>query len=83
MFRLAPSAFNAQPWCALIKGNKIHFFLTSANKGYGPIDLGIAIANFLLSMKEKGMKASFVYDTFAKAQSNKNLTYVSRMEWKA
>ncbi len=53
LVRIGPSASNKQPWRAVVKGNKVHFYLEKT-KGYGEslsfeiqaLDLGIAICHF-------------------------------------
>jgi len=53
LVRIGPSASNKQPWRAVVKGNKVHFYLEKT-KGYAEslsfdiqaLDLGIAICHF-------------------------------------
>jgi nitroreductase len=53
LVRVGPSASNKQPWRAVVKGNKVHFYLEKT-KGYAEslsfdiqaLDLGIAICHF-------------------------------------
>lgn len=65
--RLAPSSFNTQPWRFAVDKNKIHLLriklgfiknklFSSSNK----IDMGIALAFMIISLKAKGMKFRLV-----------------------
>lgn len=76
MFRLAPSAMNAQPWCALVDQTSVHFFTSKANAGYAQIDLGIAMCNFDLTRLELGIKGKFEYREEVKNLPYKKLDYV-------
>ncbi len=66
LVRLAPSAVNKQPWRALVRENKVHFY-EKRSKGYlsadgwdlQKIDLGIALAHFALAAKEQGLACAF------------------------
>jgi nitroreductase len=57
MVRLAPSAYNRQPWRLLLDGGEVHFYL-QRSPGYGAaagvdlqrLDMGIAMAHFQLSL---------------------------------
>lgn len=65
MVRLAPSAVNKQPWRVVTDGNAVHFY-EHHDKGYDhgedgdmqKIDIGIALAHFVLMAKEQGMNGT-------------------------
>lgn len=66
MVRLAPSAGNKQPWRAVVCGDKVHFYEKKAkamsNNPLGDIqkvDVGIALAHFDLTLKERGISGYF------------------------
>lgn len=64
MMRLAPSAINLQPWRVLKIGNAYHFYVVNPKKKKDAfyiqrIDIGIAIAHFILSLEEKNIKGNF------------------------
>lgn len=66
--RLAPSALNKQPWRVVVDGKKVHFFRVGkqsqaakdAHLNLSEVDMGIALAHFDLTCKEKGLEGSFV-----------------------
>lgn len=60
MWRLAPSALNAQPWCALIDHNKVHFYITTMNHGYALYDIGIALSHFYLTCQENNIHGQLI-----------------------
>lgn len=67
MARWAPSASNRQPWRAIVIGNTVHFFehRTLGVSRLGDIqmvDMGIALANFDLTMQEEGRFGRFVQE---------------------
>ena len=62
MLRLAPSSGNTQPWRIVKADNAptFHFFLKKAKQSYYDmgihhVDIGIAMAHFELSAREKGL----------------------------
>ena len=67
MVRLAPSATNKQPWRAVVKGNRVHFYEVKT-KGYDKestgdiqkVDLGIALCHFEIAAKEAGFNGRFM-----------------------
>lgn len=67
MVRLAPSASNKQPWRIVKDKDNFHFYLCHT-KGYAKgldfdmqkIDMGIAMCHFDLTLKEAGIKGSFI-----------------------
>ena len=64
MVRLAPSAVNKQPWRVLVCGDTVHFFKKCAkhtHEGFDlqKVDLGIALANFDLTLREEGVGGQF------------------------
>lgn len=45
--RLAPSAMNGQPWRAIVKANKVHFFCETTNiTKIKYVDMGIGLSHF-------------------------------------
>lgn len=66
MVRLAPSAVNKQPWCAVASEDAVHFYI-KRSKGFNynekldmqMIDLGIALCHFDLTAKENGLNIIF------------------------
>lgn len=63
--RLAPSAINLQPWRILKKDNKFHFYTVNPKKKTDEfyiqrVDIGIALAHFVLILEEKGIKGNFI-----------------------
>lgn len=65
MTRWAPSAGNKQPWRAVVNGDAVHFYEAKSMKDsplgdIQKVDVGIALAHFDLTMKEKGYKGIFV-----------------------
>jgi len=64
MMRLAPSAINLQPWRVLKIGKKFHFYTINPKKKTDAfyiqrVDIGIAMAHFVLTLEEKGIKGEF------------------------
>ena len=67
LVRLAPSAVNKQPWRIVKQGDTFHFYKRSslpANpKGdVQKLDVGIALAHFMLALEEAGIAASTAQD---------------------
>lgn len=87
MVRVGPSASNKQPWRIVFIDDVIHFFMYK-EPGYSSkfpydiqrIDMGICAAHFDLTVKEKGIKGSFVFDCDPKIPLPKNVEYV--YSWK-
>ena len=67
MVRWAPSAVNKQPWRIVLKDSLYHFF-EKKDKGYvqdatgdlQKIDVGIALAHFVMGLEEKKLKAEVI-----------------------
>ena len=64
--RLAPSAVNKQPWRVAVCGNAVHFY-EKHSKGMAArafdvqlVDMGIALAHFVLAAKEDGINGRLV-----------------------
>ena len=63
----APSATNKQPWRAVVENGNVHFY-EKKTKGYAKeatgdiqkVDLGIALAHFVLAVKELGIAGALV-----------------------
>lgn len=67
MVRLAPSAGNKQPWRVVICDGAIHFYekKTMSPNALGDIqkvDIGIALAHFVLTIEESGADVAFFSD---------------------
>lgn len=67
LVRLAPSAVNKQPWRVVKQGDTFHFYKKSslpANpKGdVQKLDIGIALAHFMLALEETGIAARAAQD---------------------
>ncbi len=68
MVRMAPSAYNFQPWRVVRNGDLFHFFIFrkhSVNRNVGPIDLqridiGIAMCHFELALRDQGISGNWV-----------------------
>ena len=65
--RWAPSAANGQPWRGVVAGNAVHFYEAKSMKDNGlgdiqKVDVGIALANFHLALKENGVAGSFRFE---------------------
>lgn len=82
MVRLAPSASNKQPWIIIADKQGYHFFL-KRTPGYNrffkdidlqSIDMGIAMAHFELTCKEKSLPGT--WETLASAAQTEGLTYI-------
>lgn len=62
--RLAPSAVNKQPWRVVKQGEAFHFYKKSslpfdgARGDVQQLDIGIALAHFMLVLAEQGVKGS-------------------------
>lgn len=82
--RLAPSALNKQPWRVVLDGKKVHFFKSGkeslAGKGthidLSEVDMGIALAHFDLTCKEKGINGEFVKEILKIHGVPKNVEYL-------
>lgn len=82
--RLAPSAVNKQPWRVVLDGEKVHFFKvgkqTQAQKdihlNLSEVDMGIALAHFDLTCKEKGIEGSFTREILKIDGVPKNVEYL-------
>ena len=83
--RMAPSSFNTQPWRFAVDQHKIHVLrvklgfiknklFSSSNK----IDMGIALAYMIISLKAKGMKFKLVKENLP----YENLDYMITIEIK-
>ena len=67
MVRLAPSATNKQPWRAVAKKDRVHFY-EKKTKGYAKestgdiqkVDLGIALCHFEIAAEERRLKGRFI-----------------------
>lgn len=63
----APSATNKQPWRAIVENGNVHFY-EKKTKGYAreatgdiqKVDLGIALAHFMLAIKELGIAGALI-----------------------
>lgn len=71
MVRIGPSASNKQPWRAVKRGGKIHFFMAQKKNYIGNnmfgfcmqrIDMGIAACHMDLTAKELGMNGHISFD---------------------
>ncbi len=57
--RLAPSAFNSQPWRFVVYGNRLHIFAKKSMKPYGALarvrslSMGAMLANLVIAAEEK------------------------------
>ncbi len=80
--RLSPSASNKQPWRLLFKENRILFFI-KRDRLYSKlidsvdlqrIDMGIGLFHFIYSLKERGIKGSFITEN--NNYQDKSLEYV-------
>jgi len=63
LVRLAPSAVNKQPWRIVKQGEAFHFFKRGslpvrAEDDVQKLDLGIALAHFVLALEERGVMGS-------------------------
>ncbi len=82
--RLAPSAMNKQPWKIVLDGKKVHFFKigkrNQASKDshidLSEVDMGIAIAHFDLTCKERGVYGDFGNDLLKIDGVPKNVEYI-------
>ena len=58
MMRWAPSAMNAQPWRALVRGNQVDFYF--AGKGRAPyLDMGIGLSHFAIGCADENVTGAF------------------------
>lgn len=85
--RLAPSAVNKQPWRVVLDGKKVHFFKIGkqsqaekdAHIDLSEVDMGIALAHFDLTCKERGISGTFGKETLKIDGVPKNVEY--RLTW--
>ena len=57
--RLAPSARNGQPWRAVILPDRVRFYVEGGSPKFVPVDMGIALCHFSLSVASMGMNGRF------------------------
>lgn len=57
MMRLAPSAYNRQPWRAVVDGNSVWFYQIPSHNSL--IGMGNGLANFYLTLKYNGFEGTF------------------------
>lgn len=57
MMRLAPSAYNRQPWRADAKGDTIWFYQVASHNSL--IGMGTGLANFYLTLRQQGHDGTF------------------------
>lgn len=74
MLRLAPSAYNKQPWRVLKEDGQLHFYLTNT-KGYTSIEIGIALCHFHLTAIENNISGELKSLDSQKDRENTNFTY--------
>lgn len=85
--RLAPSAVNKQPWRVVLDGKKVHFFKVGkqsqaekdAHIDLSEVDMGIALAHFDLTCKERGVSGTFGKETLKIHGVPKNVEY--KLTW--
>ena len=82
MVRVAPSAINLQPWRVLKIGKRFHFYTINPKKKTDSfyiqrIDMGIALAHFLMTLEEKGITGNFIKE---KPSVNCDFDYVISWE---
>lgn len=85
--RLAPSAVNKQPWRVVLDGKKVHFFKVGkqsqaekdAHIDLSEVDMGIALAHFDLTCKERGIDGTFGKETLKIDGVPKNVEY--KLTW--
>ena len=83
MVRLGPSASNKQPWHIVKTESGWHFYEKKA-PGYSKyfsydiqrVDMGIAAAHFDFSLKEKGVRGSFIMDGEPEMDLPEHMEYV-------
>ena len=82
--RLAPSAMNKQPWRVVLDDKKVHFFkvgkqsqaVRDSHIDLSEVDMGIALAHFDLTCKEKGIEGQFIRETLKIHGVPKNVEYI-------
>lgn len=80
--RLAPSAYNSQPWRFVVYRNRIHVFvkknqlLAKALDSNKMIDIGIMMSNFLLAAEELWVEVSLSKSDTIKSKNLQNNEYV-------
>lgn len=57
MMRLAPSAYNRQPWRAVVDGKSVWFYQIPSHNSL--IGVGNGLANFYLTLQYKGLEGNF------------------------
>lgn len=57
MMRLAPSAYNKQPWRAQVDGNSVWFYQEPSTDSL--IGMGTGLANFFLALRQEGKEGKF------------------------
>lgn len=85
--RLAPSAVNKQPWRIVRQGDAFHFYkkssLPATPKGdVQKLDLGIALAHFLLVLEEQG-RAGRVFEADPGCAHDDDVSYLFSVDMKA
>ncbi len=63
MMRWAPSAVNAQPWRALVKGNEVDFYYTGSGNAK-ILDMGIGLCHFALACDALNVTGAYVNNEF-------------------
>lgn len=81
--RLAQSAVNKQPWRIVKSGNAFHFFVAKeknedeeVDHDIRRVDMGVAMANFDLTCKQKGLKGEFKVVNHNIPEVPKDITYL-------
>jgi hypothetical protein len=59
LVRIAPSANNFQPWCAVMDDGAVHFYHKKMLGGFDALDMGIALCHFGESCRELGIGGRF------------------------
>ena len=81
LVRLAPSAVNKQPWRIVVSGNTAHFYekrsrgMSDRKFDVQRVDIGIALAHFVLALEETGAKGTFISND-PKLRHNDDTEYV-------
>lgn len=61
MMRWAPSAVNAQPWRALVRGNQVDFYYQGSGNAK-VLDMGIGLCHFALACEALNVTGAFVHN---------------------
>lgn len=61
MMRWAPSAVNAQPWRALVRGNQVDFYYQGSGNAK-LLDMGIGLCHFALACEAMNAEGAFVHN---------------------